>query len=176
MKRTKKLVLSALMIAFVYVATLISIGPLPPSNGYVHLGDALVLLAGFVLGPVYGGIVGAVGSFLADISLGYAAYAPGTFVVKFLVAFTAGLMYSLKDKGSLRPVIASVVSEIIMVAGYYIYEAFLLGGGIGAVVALSAVPSNIFQGVAAIVIAVLITSTFKNNKSIKKFLGIKEYF
>lgn len=173
MKRTKKLVLTALMAAFVYVATLISIGPLPPTNGYVHLGDALVLLSGFILGPVYGGIASALGSALADISLGYAVYAPATFVIKFLIACTAGIIYSIKNKGSLRPVLASVVSEFIMIAGYYVFEAFILGGGIGAVAALGAVPPNIFQGVSAIIIATLISATFKNNKSIKKFLEIQ---
>ncbi len=169
MKKTRKIVTAALLTAFTCIATMISIGPLPPTNGYVHLGDALVLLCGFILGPVYGSIAAAIGSALADITLGYVLYAPATFIIKFLVAACAALMYSIKDKGTIKLIFACVVSELIMICGYYIYESFILGGGIGAVAALSGVPANIFQGVSAIIIAPLILNTFSQH--IEKILN-----
>ena len=53
-QKVKKLVLSALMAALVYVAT--SIIQIPsPMSGYVNLGDCFVLLSGWLLGPWYGG-------------------------------------------------------------------------------------------------------------------------
>lgn len=49
-QKVRKLVLSALMAALVYVAT--SIIQIPsPVNGYVNLGDCFVLLSGWLLGP-----------------------------------------------------------------------------------------------------------------------------
>ena len=48
-QKVRKLVLSALMAALVYVAT--SIIQIPsPVNGYVNLGDCFVLLSGWLLG------------------------------------------------------------------------------------------------------------------------------
>ena len=47
----KKLVLAALMAALTYVAT--SIVQIPsPMQGYVNLGDCIVLLSGWILGPL----------------------------------------------------------------------------------------------------------------------------
>ena len=49
----KKLVLAALMAALTYVAT--SIVQIPsPMQGYVNLGDCIVLLSGWILGPWWG--------------------------------------------------------------------------------------------------------------------------
>ena len=46
----EKLILSALFVALGYVATIII--QVPTVTGYVNLGDAVVILAGFILGPV----------------------------------------------------------------------------------------------------------------------------
>jgi len=167
MKKTNKIVNAALLGAFTCVATLISIGPLPPSNGYVHPGDALVLLCGFIMGPLYGGFAAATGSAIADITLGYVVYAPATFIIKFLVACCAGLIYRIKDKSVAKLILASAISEIIMILGYYICEGFILGGGIGAVAALSAVPANILQGAFALVTAPIIVNTLKSKGILK---------
>ena len=171
MKNIKNLTTAALIAAFTCVATLISIGPLPPTNGYIHLGDALVVFGGFLLGPVIGGISAAIGSAVADITLGYIAYAPATFIIKFLVAFVAGAIYRFPNKKIFIAVIASVIAEIVMIAGYYVYEAFILGGGIGAIAALGAVPANTFQAVSGVIIGSLLANTFKNNEFLKRGLN-----
>ena len=80
-QKVKKLVLSALMAALVYVAT--SIIQIPsPMSGYVNLGDCFVLLSGWLLGPWYGGAAAGIGSMLVDLLGVYAHYAPGTLVIK----------------------------------------------------------------------------------------------
>ena len=170
MKKNRKIVICALVAAFTCVATLINVGPLPPSNGYIHLGDALVLFSGILLGPVYGAAASAIGSSTADLVLGYVAYAPATLIIKFLVALCMGIMYRIGSKSTLKIIISAIISEIIMVLGYYLYEAFLLGGGIGAIAALGAIPANVFQGISGVVISSLLINTFKNNKSLKKYM------
>ena len=65
-QKVRKLVLSALMAALVYVAT--SIIQIPsPVNGYVNLGDCFVLLSGWLLGPWYGAAAAGIGSMLVDL-------------------------------------------------------------------------------------------------------------
>ena len=59
----KKLVLAALMAALTYVAT--SIVQIPsPMQGFVNLGDCIVLLSGWILGPWWGAAAGGIGSML----------------------------------------------------------------------------------------------------------------
>ena len=50
----KKLVTAALFAALACVATMSIRIPTPGTNGYIHPGDALVILAGVFLGPAWG--------------------------------------------------------------------------------------------------------------------------
>ncbi|MDX9762690.1 MAG: ECF transporter S component, partial [Desulfomonilia bacterium] len=58
--------LLALFIALVAVSTMIIRIPVPQTNGYMNLGDSMVLLAALFFGPVGGFIAGGIGSALAD--------------------------------------------------------------------------------------------------------------
>lgn len=73
-KAIRTLVLAALFAALACVATMVIQIP-SPMNGYVNLGDCFVLLAGWVLGPVYGSLAAGIGSALADMFTGYMHYA-----------------------------------------------------------------------------------------------------
>ncbi len=147
-----KTVTAAMFTALCCVATMVMI-PVP-AGGYVHAGDALVLAAGFILGPVYGTFAAALGSALADLFLGYAVYAPGTFVIKALVALCACLLSRQLGKinGVLAGFIAALVAEIIMVLGYFLYAALIFGEGMAAF--LTTVPSNVVQGVFGVAVGV----------------------
>ena len=59
-EKTRKLVYAALFAALTCVMTMIVKIPVPATGGYVNLGDCVVLLAGWVLGPMYGGAAAAV--------------------------------------------------------------------------------------------------------------------
>ena len=86
MKQTKlrTLILAAMFAALTCVATMIIHIP-SPIGGYFNLGDCMVLLSAFVLGPVWGTAAGGIGSALADVICGYFIYAPGTLVIKALM-------------------------------------------------------------------------------------------
>ena len=58
---TKKQVFTALLCALTCIATMIIKIP-TPGMGYIHPGDALVLLCGFLLGPVPGALAAGIGS------------------------------------------------------------------------------------------------------------------
>ena len=91
--KLKKLMLSALFAALTCVATFVVRIP-SPLGGYINLGDCTALLCGWLLGPIYGFLAAGVGSAVADLSAGYVAYAPATFLIKGLVALVA--FYLLK--------------------------------------------------------------------------------
>lgn len=151
--KVKKLVLAALFAALAYCATLIIHIP-SPIGGYLNLGDCIVLLAGWLLGPAYGAAAAGLGSALADLTLGYTSYIPGTFVIKALMAVVA--YYAAKavpGKTVVKSVISGVLAEVVMVGGYFCFEAMILGNGLGAAVGIA---SNLMQALAGIVCAVLI--------------------
>ena len=151
--KVKKLVLAALFAALAYCATLIIHIP-SPIGGYINLGDCIVLLAGWLLGPAYGAAAAGLGSALADLTLGYTSYIPGTFVIKALMAVVA--YYAAKavpGKTVVKSVVSGVLAEVVMVGGYFCFEATILGNGLGAAVGIA---SNLMQALAGIVCAVLI--------------------
>ncbi len=151
--KVKKLVLAALFAALAYCATLIIHIP-SPIGGYLNLGDCIVLLAGWLLGPAYGAAAAGLGSALADLTLGYTSYIPGTFVIKALMAVVA--YYAAKavpGKTVVKSVVSGVLAEVVMVGGYFCFEATILGNGLGAAVGIA---SNLMQALAGIVCAVLI--------------------
>ena len=80
-EKLKKLVLAALFAAIACVATVVIVIPIPATNGYLNPGDAVVLFGAFALGPVWGAAAGGIGTAMADLLLGYAAYVPGTLVI-----------------------------------------------------------------------------------------------
>ena len=161
-KKSKTLVLAGLFAALCCVGTFISL-PMPVTNGYVNLGDPFVLSAGFVLGPLWGALAGGIGSMLTDLLLGYTVYAPATLIIKGLVAFLAAVIFeALQKKTSVKPlasaVIAAIPAEIVMVLGYFLYEAFILGYGLAAT---GSILGNCGQGLCGIVIAAILSKILK---------------
>ena len=82
----------------------------PTLFGYIHAGDALVLLAAYVLGPLWGSLAAARGSSLADLMAGYVQYFPGTFVITAVMALLAGAL--LSRFGARRHVVSSVLAGL----------------------------------------------------------------
>ena len=151
--KIQKLTIAALFAALTCVATMIIKIPTPGTGGYIHPGDALVILCGIFLGPVYGGLAAGMGSALADLLGGYFIYAPITFIIKGLVAVVVFIVYhklSVIIKAStIRCVICGIFSTLIVVCGYFIYEVFLYNTA-GAV---ANIPANLIQGASGLIIS-----------------------
>ena len=103
--KTKLLVMTALFAALGCAATMAVKVP-SPTGGYMNLGDTVVLLAAYFLGPVYGAAAGGVGPALADLLGGYPVYVPATLVIKAVMGITAGLLYRLLRRRGVPGVIA----------------------------------------------------------------------
>lgn len=164
--RVRKLVLAALFTALNCVATMIISIPIPATNGYVNLGDGLVLLGAFLLGPVYGMAAGGLGSMLADILLGYAFYAPATLVIKALTALVAAWIYRAMRYRTTGLILGAATGELWMILGYFGYEALLLGYGVAAT---GGIPANAMQGVTGMIVGVLCCKALRAVPSIRKF-------
>ena len=151
----KKLILAALFAALSCVATMSIRIPTPGTGGYIHPGDAIVILSGVILGPVWGFLAGGIGSALSDLIGGYFIYVPITFVIKGLVALAAGLLYQKVGKNQKSRYIAVIlggVADIILVAGgYFVCEFFIYGAGSAA-----SIPANIIQGVGGLIISCIL--------------------
>lgn len=155
--KMKNIVLGAMFAALTGAATMAVRIPTPGTGGYIHPGDALVILTGIFMGPWWGFLSAGIGSAMSDLLGGYFAYVPITFAIKGLVAAASGILYHSLDRSAktrMAAVALGGVADVIIVAlGYFICEASFLGYGVGAA---ASVPANIVQGIGGLVISVLL--------------------
>ena len=167
-----KLCVSGMFAALICVATMLIQIPMTATQGYLHFGDCFILIAAWVLGPVYGFAAGGIGSALADYFTGYIHYVPGTFVIKGFIAVIAALIVHafIKRSDKLRfsgYVIGGIAGEAFMVGGYYLYAATALGKGL--IVALDSVFGNVVQGAFGVAVGVVLAQVIANTHVRKKF-------
>lgn len=168
---TFRAVLTALFAALTCVATMFIRIP-SPTGGYLNLGDGVVLLSAYLLGPLWGALAAGIGSMLADALSGYAAYAPGTLVVKGLVAVIAGSVYRALNRGrGERPVahilLSGLPGELWMALGYFLYTMIFLSYGPGAAVEI---PGNLAQGAVGIAVAAALTPMLLSSREVREML------
>ena len=161
-----KLTISAMFASLVCVATMIIQIP-TITKGYINIGDAIVLLSGWLLGPVWGALSSAVGSCMADIFAGYPVYAIATFFIKGIVSLIAYLIY--RNKNFLLAVISSVVAELFMAISYFLFECIILGQGIAAIAGL--IP-NFTQGAVCAILGLFILKLFKSNDKLIEIFSV----
>lgn len=169
-KKLLRTVFTALFAALCCAATFIYI-PSPASNGYLNMGDCFVILSGWILGPVYGFLAAGMGSAISDLALGYAIYAPATFIIKGLMALAAYFIFTslskaLSKKNIFSKIVSSFSAEVIMISGYYLYDALISKNFISA---LAGVPGNAVQGLFGIIVSILIISILEKTGLKSKF-------
>lgn len=152
----KKLILAALFAALACVATMSIRIPTPGTGGYIHPGDAIVILSGVILGPVWGLLAAGIGSALADLLGGYFIYVPITFAVKGLIALIAGIIFQkvgkTKNSRYTAVLLGGVVDIILVAGGYFLCEIPMYG----VAAAAASVPANIIQGIGGLVISIVL--------------------
>ena len=144
---TRHLVYQSLIAALIALCTAFIKLPVPITNGYVHLGDGAIFLAAALLGPS-GCVAAAIGSALADTLFGYYVYILPTFLIKGAMGLIAALLLGKRPRVTVRSACVYALCELVMVAGYFLFETVLYG--IGA--AIGALIPNLIQGVAGVVI------------------------
>lgn len=147
---TQNVVLYALFIAMTVVMTMIIRIPIPFAQGYVNIGDSILLLAAMLFGPAGGFWIGGMGSALADLFTGYSFYAPITFVVKGIEGLLCGWIF-LRMNAS-KPIVSALIAGIWMAIGYVLGDWILFGLAAG----IAAFPMNLMQGIVGAILAVLL--------------------
>ena len=106
-----------------------------------HLGNVFCVLAALFIGPLWGGLSGAVGMTIADLTSGYVTSAPKTFLLKLCIGLIAGFVAHKVfhiSKESERKVPLSVATVLSCTAGMafnvvadpvvgYFYKMYVLG-------------------------------------------------
>ena len=176
--RNKKLLFSiyaALFAAIVAVTTMIVKIP-TAVGGYVNIGDGFVLLSGWILGPVWGTLAAGLGSMLSDL-IGYPVYAIATFIIKSLMALIAFLLAKVckpifKKHAWIAYVLSGIVAEILMVVGYFVFEAIFMSYGMGALVGIL---PNVSQAAVGIAVGTLLMSLIDRSHLTEKIMRKRDY-
>lgn len=141
--KTRKLVFTAMFAVINYVAFTYGKITIPVTTGTstaIHIANAVVVLSAWFLGPIYGGLSGAVGLSIADVfDPRYITSAPKTFLLKFLIGFIAGTLanrFHLREKEERKEIISITAISAAAALGFnviadpivgYFYRKYLLG-------------------------------------------------
>lgn len=170
---TKKIVITAMLAALVCVATMSIRIPTPSTGGYIHPGDALVILSGIILGPGYGFLAAGIGSAMADLIGGYFIYVPITLIIKGLIALTSGFIYKKMQKNNaskyMAVTIGGIVDVIFVAFGYFFCESFMYG----AAGAAASIPANLIQGLGGMLIAMVLYPVVISIREVREIQKLK---
>ncbi len=158
---TRALVMTGLLAALACVATMVIQIP-SPTGGYMNLGDTVVLLSAYLLGPVYGAVAGGVGSALADLLSGYTVFVPATLVIKAAMALLAGALYRWNKKFLAA---WGAAAEAVMVTGYWLFGGFLSGS---LTASAADIPSNLVQAAFGLALSTLLTVLLRQNGYVRR--------
>ncbi len=139
---TRTLTMAAMFAALCYIGFAVFKVDIPigDSKTAFHLGNSFCVLAALFLGPLWGGLAGAVGLSIADLTSAYVTSAPKTFLMKLCIGLITGLVAhrvlqisSPKRKlplpvGAFLASLAGMVFNVIAdpIVGYF-YKTYLLG-------------------------------------------------
>ena len=176
MTKTSKLVITAMTMCLIMVAIFVLRVPIPFTQGYINLSDAIIFMGVLILGYKYGAVAAGVGSMMGDIIGGFAMWAPWTFVIKGVMAIIVGLILEAFAKKEITDkqffavkIFAMAMAGFFMVAGYYVAEGIMYGNWI---VAALGIPWNIGQFAVGIVLAMALSSALAKT-SFKKYLFLQ---
>lgn len=93
---TRKLVMSSIIAALIFVFTAIVHIPVSSQGAYVNIGDSVIYAASVMVGAPWAAAAAGIGSMFADILLGGGIYIPATLVIKGLMGFVCALLMHRK--------------------------------------------------------------------------------
>jgi uncharacterized membrane protein len=114
----RRITLTALMAALIFVLTTLPRIPVPATGGYVHLGDAGVTFAAVAFGPWVGMAAGGLGTAMADL-LGFPQWAVFSLIVHGIQGLLIGLVVR-RGLTVVRGVVATLISIAVVVGGYFV--------------------------------------------------------
>ena len=164
MSKTKNLVLTALSIAIVFVATSVIRVPLAPDGGLVHLGSVALFALSVVFGKWTGAIAGSAGMAMFNLTTEWAVWAPFTFVIRFVMGYIIGYITHMggSDGGSMRlNLLAVIVSGLWFLPASYVAGAIILSNW---AIPVTHIPGNAIQVALMLVLGVPLANLLNRHK------------
>lgn len=166
-KDLRRLTAAAVATALVFLFTFLI--RIPTVVGYIHLGDAFVLLYAALTGDPLALLVGALGEGLADVAAGYFQYVPATMLIKVLIALPVFLNSRKERNGATRgdtykivtrnTILFSLISIPVTLGGYFLVD-YLLSGAY----AFAALWTNGVQAVGSVLVFVVLALSFEKSR------------
>ena len=155
--------MSGIFSALVFVIT--AYLHIPTYNGYVHCGDGFIFIAACILPMPYSIIVGVLGAMLADLLTGFVIWAPGSMIIKALLA----ILFTCKSDKIItkRNLVMLLPAALISAVGYYLYEALITGSFIAS---LAGIPASLVQAAASSIVYVALGTALDKYDVKKKLL------
>ena len=163
MSRTKNLVLSALLIALVYIATFLRV-PLAPDGGLVHLGSVALFAISVVFGKKIGAITGSVGMAVFNLTTEWAVWAPFTFVIRLVMGWIIGTIShsgGQNGKNIKLNILAALAAGVWFIPSSYIAGAIILNNW---VIPVTHLPGNATQVVLMLALGLPLTALLNKHK------------
>ena len=174
----KRLAMAGLLAALCYIGFAffkIDI-PVGPEKTAFHFGNVFCVLAALLLGGYWGGLAGAVGMTIGDLTTAYVTSAPKTFLLKLCIGLTVGLvahkLLRLSRDHSPKYVTGATIAACVCGMAFnvvadplvgYFYKTYLLGvpQDIASALAKMATVTTAVNAVVAVAAATIIYLTLR---------------
>ncbi|MCM1375428.1 MAG: ECF transporter S component [Muribaculum sp.] len=138
----KRLALAGLMAALCYIGFAVFKIDIPvgPGKTAFHFGNVFCVLAALLLGGFWGGLAGAIGMTIGDLTTAYVTSAPKTFLLKLCIGLIVGLVahniFKLSRTHSKKYITGVTILACVCGMGFnmvadplvgYFYKMYLLG-------------------------------------------------
>jgi len=165
----------AVFAALSFIATTLIRIPIPATGGYFNIGDTFIMISALLYGPIIAFFVGLIGPTLSD-AIGFPQFILATAIVKSMEGLLIGMIgFSKKKTSPVKTVIALIVGIMVIVMGYYLFEAYIYPllahkipffGVTDKAAALAEILPNLIQGIFSALIAFGIWKVFRTGKDI----------
>lgn len=154
---TALIAMAAVMAALICITTMLIQVPIPATEGFFNVGDAMIMIAALTGGPIVGAFAGGIGSSLADLLGGWYVWVIPTLIIKGIEGFLAGWILSRGRQSLPNLVLAWVVGGCEMVVGYFLVQVYMYGFS----AALVELPFNFVQMAVGGIVGIPVSQALK---------------
>ncbi|MCL2851968.1 MAG: ECF transporter S component [Defluviitaleaceae bacterium] len=164
MSNVKNLVLTALLVAVVYMATAFINVPLAPDGGLVHLGSVALFAISSVFGKWKGAVAGSLGMAMFNLTSIWVVWAPFTFVIRFVMGYIIGTITHMgghEGKSLKLNLLAVLAAGLWFIPASYVAGAIILSNW---AIPVTHIPGNVTQIVLMLVLGVPLANLLNRHK------------
>jgi uncharacterized membrane protein len=154
---TAIIAMAAVMAALVCITTMLIQIPIPATEGFFNIGDAMIMIAALTGGPIVGAFAGGIGSSLADLLGGWYIWVIPTLIIKGTEGVLAGWILRRGQQNLQNVVLAWIVGGLEMVFGYFLVQVYLYGFS----AALVELPFNFVQMAVGGIVGIPVSQALK---------------